>query len=462
MAKPTFGLGSLVAAASIGFLVGGLYVSQRANKDETYQSLAAIAEALDVVQSNHVSPPDRQTLIEDAIAGMAYNLDEYSVYLDAETLRSLEQTTEGFFVGIGVEVGPSPKGVEIISVMPNGPAERAEMKPGDIISSVDGRSIIGLPTDASISMIRGEEGTDVALEVFRGDQILPFVLTRAKVDLETISSKLLQGNVGWVRVYEFREETTSMLSDAIVELRKQAGGELEGLILDLRGNPGGLLGEAVLMSDLFIDSGTLLSVRGIDESKGQTWQAKARDTVYRGPMVTLVDRSSASAAELVAGSLQDNNRSLIVGQTSFGKGSVQAIIPLRLGGALKVTTSHYLTPSGRCVHREGIKPDVVVYDSRDESTNPHTAPRDSEIDAIMAGDDQHERERIGCVDPKLPPRGAVYHLDVAAIREAYIAMIDDKQDPEVSAALSVLAGEMGTTIPGPPPTVQSNAEEATP
>lgn len=455
MTQAQFGFRTLFISAAVGFLVGGVYTSSRLNRDGVYRDLAAVAEAMQIIHANHVSPPENRVLLQDAIAGMVVNLDEYSEYLDPETLAMLDENTEGYFVGIGIEVAPSPKGVAIVTVFPNSPAEAAKIQAGDIIQVIDGKDIIGLPLDASISMIRGEIGSTVRLSVLREDAILDFYAVRSIVEMEILAAELLQGDVGWLRLYQFTEDVSSQVRESILELESRTSNGLQGLILDMRGNPGGLLHEALRVVDLFLDEGTMLSLSGVSQpGPGTAWNARRSDTIYRGPMVTLVDRSAASASEVVAGSLQDNERSLIVGQTSFGKGSVQAVIPLRVGGALKITTSHYLTPSGRCIHREGIKPDVVTYDTREADANPHLIPRDVEIDAILAEDDMRERERIGCTDPKLPERGAVHHLDVARVSEEHRVFVEGDEDPSVSAALSVLAGHLGTTAPYAPAMIE--------
>ena len=449
MAEPRFGFGALLLSCAIGITIGGVYVGQRTRTDKLYQELTSIAEAIDVIQRVHVSPPEPQVLLEDAIAGMVYNLDEYSDYLDEETLRMLNEDTAATYVGIGIEVAPSPKGAAVVTVFPNSPAAHKHIVPGDIIQRIGDRALDGLPLDAIVSLIRGAEGTDVQLHLLRGEDELDVTLTRARVDMETVSSRMLQDNIAWVRIHSFSDNILNDTRDAIETLRANNGREFDGLVLDLRGNPGGLLVQAVDIADLFLDEGTILSVRGIEATIEETWTAKRSDTIYRGPLVVVVDHSSASASELLAGALQDHDRATIIGQTSFGKGSVQAVIPLRAGGALKLTTSHYLTPSGRCIHREGIKPDVVTYDSREEDANPHALPHDVEIDAILAEDDMREREQIGCTEPKQPPRGAVYHLDVATVNDAYRVFVDDREDAYISAAVSVLHGAKGTTAPPP-------------
>lgn len=450
MAPKTFGVGSLLASCALGVGLSAAYFSARTNQDVAYQELAALMEALDVVQRVHVSPPDSRTLVEDAIAGMAFNLDEYSEYLDAETYRMLEEETQASYVGIGIEVAPSPKGMSVVAVIPNSPAERAQLQSGDVIVRVNGGDMAQVPLDVSVSMIRGREGTSVQLTILRDGETFERSIVRAQVDMETIRAQLLQDGVAWIRVYQFSDDIHREVRDAFRALADAYGSTPRGLILDLRGNPGGLLGEAVNIADLFLDRGNIVSVRGVSDEVGESWEARARTTIYGGPMIVLIDEGSASASEVVAGALQDLQRATIVGHTSFGKGSVQSIIPLHGGGALKLTSSHYVTPSGRCVHRDGIKPDIVLYDSRDASTNPHLAPRDVEIDAIVAEDDTRERERIGCAEPKNPPRGEVFHLDVATVDPTLRVTLDEVEDPVLGAALSVLRGQRGSTAPSAP------------
>ncbi|MCP5395649.1 MAG: S41 family peptidase [Sphingomonadaceae bacterium] len=317
------------------------------------------------VKANYVEEVDDDKLIKGAINGMLSSLDPHSAYLDGSDLQRLETMIDGNYSGLGLSVGMEDGAVKVISPFRGSPAEQAGMKAGDYITHLDGKLIYGSDLDEAVSQMRGPAGTSIRLTVFRPGRDEPFDLTvtRGVIELEPVTWELQPGNIGVITVNEFSRDVGSDVFDAWNAMREKAPGRIDGLVLDLRSNPGGSLDEAVALSDLFLDKGRIVSQRG--RARGETLLYDA-ETVYRGaiargvPMVVLIDAGSASASEIVAGALQDHRRAVIMGERSFGKGSVQTLLPLGRDAALKLTTARYYTPSGRSVQEGGISPDIRV------------------------------------------------------------------------------------------------------
>ncbi|RKF19091.1 S41 family peptidase [Altericroceibacterium spongiae] len=317
------------------------------------------------IKSSYVEPVDDDTLIRGAIDGMLSSLDPHSSYLDGAALDRLETMIDGNYQGLGISVQMDDGAVKIVSPFKGSPADKAGLKAGDYITHIDGKLIYGLELDEAVEKMRGEAGTSITLSIFRPGRDEPFDVdvTRGVIELEPVTYELQDGKIGVVSVNEFSRDVGKDVHDALNDLRQQAGGSLEGLVLDLRRNPGGSLDEAVALSDLFLDDGQIVSQRG--RTKRDTIYYDA-ETVYPGdaaeglPMIVLIDAGSASASEIVAGALQDQHRALIMGERSFGKGSVQSLLPLTRDSALKLTTARYYTPSGRSVQEGGIDPDIKV------------------------------------------------------------------------------------------------------
>ncbi|ALE17865.1 Carboxyl-terminal protease [Altererythrobacter epoxidivorans] len=317
------------------------------------------------VKANYVEPVDDEKLIRGAIDGMLASLDPHSAYIDGSDLQRLETMIDGNYSGLGLSVIMDDGAVKIISPFRGSPAEKAGLKAGDLITHLDGDLIYGGDLDDAVARMRGKAGTSIKLTVFRPGREEPFdvSVTRGVIELEPVTSKLENGNIGVISVNEFSADVGSDVFAAWNDLKKQASGRLNGLVLDLRSNPGGSLDEAVALSDLFLDKGRIVSQRG--RARGETLLYDA-ETVFRGdiaqgvPVIVLIDAGSASASEIVAGALQDHRRALVMGERSFGKGSVQSLIPLGRDAALKLTTARYYTPSGHSVQEGGIKPDIAV------------------------------------------------------------------------------------------------------
>lgn len=317
------------------------------------------------IKANYVEDVDDEKLIRGAIDGMLASLDPHSAYLDGSDLERLNTLIDGNYSGLGLSVQLEDGAVKIISPFRGSPAEKAGIKAGDFITHLDGKLIYGGDLDEAVRQMRGPAGTSIRLTVFRAGRDEPFdvTVTRGVIELEPVTHKVADGSIGVITVNEFSRDVGADVYAAWQALRKQTGGQINGLVLDLRSNPGGSLDEAVALSDLFLDKGRIVSQRG--RASGETIYYDS-ETVFRGeiaadiPMVVLIDAGSASASEIVAGALQDHRRAVIMGQQSFGKGSVQTLLPLTRSTALKLTTARYYTPAGKSVQEGGIKPDIRV------------------------------------------------------------------------------------------------------
>jgi carboxyl-terminal processing protease len=292
-------------------------------------------------------------------------LDPHSAYIDGAALERLNTMIDGNYQGLGISVQMDEGAVKVVSPFKGSPADAAGIKAGDYITHLNGRLIYGLELDEAVAQMRGPAGTTVELSIFREGREEPFdvTVTRGVIELEPVTHELVEGGIGVISVNEFSRDVGADVNSSLRALRQQAGGRLSGLVLDLRMNPGGSLDEAVALSDLFLDSGEIVSQRGREQRDTVYYEA---ETVYRGdaaagiPMIVLIDAGSASASEIVAGALQDQHRALVMGERSFGKGSVQTLLPLTRDSALKLTTARYYTPSGRAVQEGGIEPDIRV------------------------------------------------------------------------------------------------------
>ncbi|MBB3034392.1 S41 family peptidase [Alteriqipengyuania lutimaris] len=317
------------------------------------------------VKASYVDPVDDEKLIRGAIDGMLASLDPHSAYLDGSDLERLETLIDGNYSGLGLSVVMEDGAVKVISPFRGSPAEKAGIKAGDFITHLDGRLIYGGDLDEAVAQMRGKAGTSINLTIFRpgSDEPIETSVTRGVIELEPVTHSVAEGGIGIITVNEFSRDVGADVFAAWGEIQKEATGRVNGLVLDLRSNPGGSLDEAVALSDLFLDSGRIVSQRGRAQGESLSYNA---ETIYRGqiaqdvPLIVLIDAGSASASEIVAGALQDHRRALVMGERSFGKGSVQSLVPLGNDAALKLTTARYYTPDGHSVQEGGIKPDIRV------------------------------------------------------------------------------------------------------
>ena len=332
-----------------------------AASDRIYKQLDLFGKVLERVRSEYVDKPDDQKLIESAISGMVNSLDPHSSYLSPRQLKDMQVETRGEFGGLGVEVSMEDGAVKITTLMENTPAEKAGLLVGDRITHLNGKDIRGLPLDEAVEKMRGPVKTAVHLTVERAGRADPFEVkvVRDMVRVNPVKFNA-EDDVGYVRIRSFSEQTFDGLKQAVDKLTVEIGPKLKGFVVDLRNNPGGLLDQAIAVSDAFLDRGAIVITRGRNQEETQRANARLGDVTHGKPIVVLINGGSASASEIVAGALQDHRRAQIVGTRSFGKGSVQTIIPLDQNGALRLTTARYFTPSGRSIQAKGIAPDFVV------------------------------------------------------------------------------------------------------
>lgn len=336
------------------------------------------------MRRGYVDEVSDSELLLSAIEGMLYKLDPYSRYLDQQAYRQLREMTSGNYGGIGVEVATEDGMIRIISPLDQTPAARAGILAGDLIVAIDGASLRELPPSRAAEKLRGPTGSAVELTLMRSnrEQPLNITLTRDLINIDTLHHRLLDHGIGYVRIAQFQEKTASAFDSALDSLQKTA---LKGVVIDLRNNPGGLVDAAVAVASSLLDGDTVVYTEGRINSANQLLTAQLGDRLNGIPVAVLINRGSASAAEIVAGALQDNRRAVIIGTRSFGKGSVQTIIPIEGGGALKLTTARYFTPSGRSIQAEGIDPDLVVQRGTFTLTEENENPREEDIAGHLEG-----------------------------------------------------------------------------
>ena len=344
-----------------------------------WDEVRQLADVMQLVKEQYVVPVDDATLLRGAIKGMLGNLDPHSDFLDKSEYSDMQDFTSGQYNGIGIDVGLDDDGnVIVVAPIDGSPAARAGIQSGDAILAVDGNSTEGLTLDQASELLRGKLGSKVTLELQGPDQDQPYTvkLVRQEVKVASAHGELLQRGYGYLRIADFGDDTPSAVASSMKDLVKKNGGPLQGLIMDLRNNPGGLLDSAVTVADDFLDSGLIVTAKGRAPDANLSRSATPGDMLDGAPLVVLVDGGTASAAEIVAGALKDDHRALIVGEQTFGKGSVQTVVPLPQGDAIKLTTALYYTPSGRSIQAEGIEPDVEVdaLELADQSADGRAGP----------------------------------------------------------------------------------------
>lgn len=353
---------TLGVGIAIGTGVWAQRTDETANTTIPLEDLRAFTEVFAKIKSDYVEPVEDKVLLEHAISGMLSNLDPHSSYLDAKSYKELQVGTSGEFGGLGIEVTMENGFVKVMSPIDDTPAQKAGLRTGDIIIRLDSTPVKGLSLKDAVDIMRGKPGTDILLTVIRegAEKPLKFTLTRAIIKVKSVKSRSLEKGYGYLRITQFQSHTPENLIQAIGELKRENGGELKGLVLDLRNNPGGVLSAAVSVSDAFLESGLIVYTEGRVKDSEMKFKATPSDVLNGSPIVVLINAGSASASEIVAGALQDHRRAVIMGEKSFGKGSVQTIVPIGTGAALKLTTARYYTPSGRSIQAEGINPDIPL------------------------------------------------------------------------------------------------------
>lgn len=360
----------------VTFILALMLNASFANTEETNQAdtlpldeLRTFTEVFAKVKNDYVETVDDRQLIENAIRGMLEGLDPHSAYLDEDEYKELQEGTTGEFGGLGIEVGMEDGFVKVISPIDDTPASRAGIQAGDLIIRLGGKSVKGMSLNEAVTLMRGKPGSELVLTVVREGEEKPLDISiiRDVITVKSVKGRMLEPGYGYVRVSNFQSHTAEDLRKQIVELQQENKKDLVGLILDLRNNPGGILNAAVGVSDLFLDSGLIVYTEGRIKDSQLKFTAKPSDMLSNAPIIVLVNGGSASASEIVAGALQDHDRAIIMGEKTFGKGSVQTILPMNDAAALKLTTARYYTPSGRSIQASGIEPDIIIEPVRFQS-----------------------------------------------------------------------------------------------
>ncbi|RZO31085.1 MAG: S41 family peptidase [SAR116 cluster bacterium] len=349
-----------------GLVIPTLTTAQSSSREDTYRQLGLFGDIFQRVRESYVDEIEDRELIEAAITGMLTSLDPHSTFLNTENFSEMQEQTKGRFGGLGVEITMEQGMVKVVSPIDDTPAASAGLQPEDYLIAVDDESIIGMQLSEAVERLRGKVGSKVTVKVQRGQQE-PFDVTivRDFIKIRSVRSEIFDG-IGYIRITTFSEQTTPGLMDAVDDFFREEGDDLKGIVLDLRNNPGGLLTEAVSVSDAFLEEGEIVSTRGRDVDGGSHVYAKPGDIARGLPMVILINSGSASASEIVAGALKDHKRAVILGTRSFGKGSVQSVIPISNTSAIRLTTARYYTPSGVSIQGLGIVPDIEVEMARIE------------------------------------------------------------------------------------------------
>ena len=379
-------LGGLLFVA--GLAVPTLTTAQSDEQQETYRQLGLFGDVFQRIRESYVDEVEDKELVEAAITGMLTSLDPHSSYLNTENYNSMQVQTKGRFGGLGIEITMEKGMIKVVSPIDDTPAAKAGLQPEDYIIAVDDESIIGLQLSEAVERLRGEVGSKVTVKVQR-DQGEPFdvTLVRDFIKIKSVRSEIFDG-IGYVRLTTFSEQTSPGLQDAVGDFFLSEGNNLKGIVLDLRNNPGGLLNEAVAVSDAFLEKGEIVSTRGRNANEGSHVYARAGDIARGLPLVVLINSGSASASEIVAGALKDHKRAILLGTRTFGKGSVQSVIPVSNTAAIRLTTARYYTPSGESIQGKGITPDIEVALARIEKLDGGNFREENLKGALDGGENQ--------------------------------------------------------------------------
>ncbi|WP_269931483.1 S41 family peptidase [Aminobacter sp. HY435] len=386
--------GALMGATAMSVVYGAAGTAANAAGSETYRQLAIFGDIFERVRGQYVTPPDEKSLIENAINGMLTSLDPHSSYLNAEAAKDMRVQTKGEFGGLGIEVTMENELVKVITPIDDTPASKAGVLAGDYISKIDGEEVRGLTLNDAVEKMRGLVNTPIKLTILRqgADKPIELSIMRDIIKVKAVKYRV-ENDVGYMKITSFTEKTFDDLQKAIADIKKQVPDDkLKGYVLDLRLNPGGLLDQAVSVSDTFLDRGEIVSTRGRDPKDITRFDSRAGDDIDGKPLIVLINGGSASASEIVAGALQDLRRATVVGTQSFGKGSVQTIIPLAENGALRLTTALYYTPSGKSIQGKGITPDIKVDQPLPEDMQGRDVTRgESELKGHIKGAEESDQ-----------------------------------------------------------------------
>ena len=383
------GCGCLVWSSSQ--IVSAADAEKVKNSTDVYRLLNLFGDVFERVRSDYVEAPTDEELIEAAITGMLTSLDPHSSYMNLKNYKEMQVNTRGAFGGLGIQVSMDKGVVKVISPIDDTPAYRAGIEAGDYITHLDGKMVQGMTLQDAVEKMRGKVGADIKLTIRRKGTPDPFdvTVTRAVIKITSIRSRL-EGKIGYVRITSFTEQSNSGLKKAVDKFDKELGDDLLGIVLDLRNNPGGLLDQAIAVSDSFLERGEIVSTRSRNAEDTSRFSARPGDLAKGKPVVVLINGGSASASEIVAGALQDHKRAVILGTQSFGKGSVQTIMPLPGHGAMRLTTARYFTPSGRSIQGEGVTPDILVEPAKIETIGRKAQRREADLKGALKNNNVKE------------------------------------------------------------------------
>jgi len=429
-----------VAATLVAFSLGFAPMVSKAaeeqkNSADTYRLLNLFGDVFERVRAEYVETPTDEELIEAAITGMLTALDPHSSFMNAKNFRDMQVNTRGEFGGLGIQVTMESGFIKVISPIDDTPAYRAGVESGDFITHLDGKPVQGLTLSQAVDRMRGRVGSDIKLTIRRQGVAEPFdvTITRAVIKITSVRSRV-EGKVGYVRITSFNEQTDKGLESAMSKFEGELGDEMIGVVLDLRNNPGGLLDQAVKVSDAFLDRGEIVSTRSRKEEDTLRYNASPGDLAKGLPVVVLINGGSASASEIVAGALQDHRRAIIMGTKSFGKGSVQTIMPLSGHGAMRLTTALYYTPAGRSIQAKSIDPDIIVEQAKLEKIATRQRTREADLLGAIANPDAKKEEDAG--DGEKAPAAA----DDKPAADAEKTDTQEPDDYQLARALDLLRG----------------------
>jgi len=426
-----------VAGAAMTFALMAPNPNANGATSETFRQLDLFGEVFEKVHTNYVTEVEDAELVEGAINGMLATLDPHSSYLTRDSFDDVREQTTGEFGGLGIEVTMEDGVVKVVAPIDDTPAAKAGIQASDLIVAIDGEPIVGLTLSDAVELMRGPPGSKITISVLREGKTEPFdvEITRAIIVVQSVRSRVEDDGIAYIRITTFSEQTERGLKSALKSLKKEIGSGIKGIVLDLRNNPGGLLDQAVAVADVFLDQGEIVSTRGRNARDTQRYNARRGDSAPGIDMIVLINGGSASASEIVAGALQDRKRAIVLGSRSFGKGSVQTILPLQGGsdGALRLTTARYYTPSGRSIQSTGIEPDIVV-----ELTPPGEAEADEEAEVGENAGAEDRRPREGALPNAL---GAEGERPIEGEESAAAAPPDQREgDYQLQRALEILNG----------------------
>jgi carboxyl-terminal processing protease len=429
--------GGILMGAIVTTQIAGPLIAQEAdNNASVYEQLDLFGDIFERIRAQYVEDVDEAALIEAAIDGMLSSLDPHSSYLSPDDAADMRETTRGEFGGLGIEVTQEEGYVKVVSPIDGTPAAEAGIESGDFITRVDGENMLGLTLDEAVDLMRGPVGSEIIITVVREgfDQPFDVSIIRDTITLTAVRSRV-EGDTVVLRVVTFSDQTYPSLEEQLAEQVAEAGGieNVNGFVIDLRNNPGGLLNQAIAVSDAFLDAGEITSTRGRDPNDGQRWNAREGDLAEGLPIVVLINGGSASASEIVAGALQDHRRAVVIGTNSFGKGSVQTVMPLRGESAMRLTTARYYTPSGRSIQSLGISPDIIVEQPR---RDPNAEVVDEEDDA---GFTRSEADLRGALDNDSLTDDEIEQIQADRLRAEDAAALR-VEDYQMAYAIDILKG----------------------